>query len=731
LVAALALWISVFPAAAALPVQPNASSVSAISVRLVVPNGGEQLNATEFFLIQWTFSGAQGTPNFDLHYSLNGSSGPWNVIKTSTGNVSSFMWSPIPAIQSTNGYIRVTGRDGAGTDTDVNDAPIRFYMPPAPGFHVKYPNGGESLDVGQQIDITWGSVGRLNKINVSVSTAGTGGPWTLLTNNQPNIGVYSWTVSNTPSTNCFIKIHAHDVFNRYGEDLSNASFTIKPPPFTVRLSKPQPGLVLNPGQSTQVEWLTSGGTGPFSTNLDFSSTGPTGPWSSIATGLPGSIYQWTVPNTLTTNAFVRANTTDTSNSAKTSDANDAAFQIVRPKPVVSVIGPNGGEKLFWNTTATVSWTGSGGSGPLTYDIAYSTNGIGGPWTDIQTGATQTSLQWPVPSVTSTNAFIRVRATDGFETSEDTSNTAFQIAKPAVQFSVTLQAPAGGESWGVGETHNIEWKSAGPGPFKVDLHYSVAGSGGPWTAIVEDVSDSGVEAWAVPVLDKTYTNCFVRVTLKKPSTGESVSSTNSPAFTISRPPSLAGVTGQVVDFDTKKGLEGVEVRLVNTQYFTLSDADGYYGLPGVIPAAYTLEASKDNYDLYRKEINVPPDKVIDESIELVSHFSPSKGRQNIGQLLVEWAPWIIVLVFVAVAIAGAAVSLRRKGKRVKASNCLNCGIPVPGGQVMCARCAAKANQRVCPKCKSMLPAESGWCAKCGSDISSVGAVGPPSPPPPAK
>ncbi|HLF07167.1 MAG TPA: carboxypeptidase regulatory-like domain-containing protein, partial [Thermoplasmata archaeon] len=655
----------------------------------------------------------------------SGTGGPWSVIKTSTGNVTSFMWSPIPAIQSTDGYIRVTARDGSGTDTDVNNAPIKFYMPPAPVFHVQYPVGGETLDVGQPVEIKWWGGGRLNKINISLSTAGTGGPWTLLTSSQPNIGVYSWTVPNSPSTNCYIKVHAHDIFNRFAEDLSNSSFTIKPPPFTVQLTKPQTGIIFNPGQATQIEWLTSGGTGPYRTDLLFSSTGSSGPWTSVAAAQTGNVYQWTVPTTLTTNGFVRANVTDTGTSQSTSDANDGPFTIARPKPTARVIGPNGAEKLLFNTTATVSWTGSGGSGPLTFDVAYSTNGIGGPWTDLLTASTQTSLQWPVPSIATTNGFIRVKATDGFENVEDTSDSAFQIAKPVSPFSVSLASPAGGENWEVGQTHNVEWTSTGAGPFKVSLHYSLAGLGGPWADIAIDVADSGTESWTIAILDKTYVNCFVRVTLTKTTTGESVTSNNPKAFTITRPPSLAGITGQVVDFDSKKGLEGVEVRLVNTPHFILTDVDGYFGLAGVLPGPYILEASKDNFDLYRKDVNVPPDKIIELKIELVSHFSPSKGRQNIGQWLTELAPIIIVLVFVAVAAAAILVSFKRRGKRVKAANCLNCGIPVQGGQLVCARCAAKSNQRVCPKCKNMGPADSGWCVKCGNDISSLGPATPPS------
>ena len=96
---------------------------------------------------------------------------------------------------------------------------------------------------------------------------------------------------------------------------------------SVTLNNPNGGETWTVGDSQNINWVASGGTGSLSVGLYYSTTGLTGTYSPIATGLSNTgSYSWTVPNAPSTNVFVKAVVTDASSNTA-NDANDAAFTI--------------------------------------------------------------------------------------------------------------------------------------------------------------------------------------------------------------------------------------------------------------------------------------------------------------------------------------------------------------------------------------------------------------------
>jgi len=94
--------------------------------------------------------------------------------------------------------------------------------PPA-SITVTAPNGGETWGVGTMQNITWTSTGVTDaKIELSINN---GASWTDIIPSTPSNGTYNWTVSNTPSTQCLVRIS--DVSNPSTQDLSDAVFTIE------------------------------------------------------------------------------------------------------------------------------------------------------------------------------------------------------------------------------------------------------------------------------------------------------------------------------------------------------------------------------------------------------------------------------------------------------------------------------------------------------------------------
>jgi N-acetylmuramoyl-L-alanine amidase len=99
------------------------------------------------------------------------------------------------------------------------------------------PNGGEVWTTGEERAIMWWAfVGAdtTTLIDLFLSTDG-GSMWDIVATDLPNgvwqpgdewTGDYSWTVMATPSTQCRIKVRAHDCAGNDTFDISNGNFTI-------------------------------------------------------------------------------------------------------------------------------------------------------------------------------------------------------------------------------------------------------------------------------------------------------------------------------------------------------------------------------------------------------------------------------------------------------------------------------------------------------------------------
>ena len=86
------------------------------------------------------------------------------------------------------------------------------------------PNGGETLTSGSTYEITWaseGSVGENVKLEYSTNS---GENWTTIASTTPNDGSYTWTVPDTPSSHCLVKVSSLTTPSIY--DVSDGEFFI-------------------------------------------------------------------------------------------------------------------------------------------------------------------------------------------------------------------------------------------------------------------------------------------------------------------------------------------------------------------------------------------------------------------------------------------------------------------------------------------------------------------------
>ena len=89
---------------------------------------------------------------------------------------------------------------------------------------------------------------------------------------------------------------------------------------------------------------------------------------------------------------------------------------------------------------------------------------------------------------------------------DTSDGVFTMILPP---SITVTSPNGGESWTRRSTRTITWTGTG-NVGNVDIRYSSNG-GSTWELIVSSTPNSGSFQWSLPNVNKTKTECLVKVT----------------------------------------------------------------------------------------------------------------------------------------------------------------------------------------------------------------------------
>ncbi len=179
------------------------------------PNGGENWLVGSNQNITWNSSGTSG--NVHIEYSINNSSS-WSDVIASTTDNGTYSWT-IPNTPSDSCLVRVSDTDGS--PTDVSDS-LFSISTTAASLTVTSPNGGETWQVDSVYNITWTSNGTSGNVYIEYS-ANNGTGWSFVTASTTDNGTYAWTIPNTPSTNCLVRITDSD-----GDptDVSDAVFTI-------------------------------------------------------------------------------------------------------------------------------------------------------------------------------------------------------------------------------------------------------------------------------------------------------------------------------------------------------------------------------------------------------------------------------------------------------------------------------------------------------------------------
>jgi hypothetical protein len=459
----------------------NAFNISAPSISITSPVGTENWGIDSTVLIRWNRANLSGTVKIEL--STDNGVG-WNNIATGIPTSQLFYQWTLPNSTPGTWKIRITNENNPAIQAVSNAFTIA-----APSLAVTSPNGGESWVIGSVHNITWTRANLSGNVKIEFSSNG-GDSYTTIV---PSISVsalsYAWTVTNSPSLNCKIRIINLDY--PVIADSSNAVFTIPVP--LLALTAPNGGETWISGSTYNITWTGS--------NLSFVkleySTDSMASWNQIIASTPGSSlsYSWNIPViTSSTKCFVRISDAVYGTPADTSDAK---FEITSSS--VNLTAPNNlNEKWQASTTHQITWTYLNVTNVL---IEYTTNN-GANWNNIATRpATDLSYNWVVPDYPSTQC--RIRISNASNTSVfDISDSLFTIAR------LRVTSPNGGEHWQYGKTKTITWTAVNTDT--VLIEYST-NNGTDWVKIVDSLSPAAVSFdWVIPA-GITSSVCKIKIT----------------------------------------------------------------------------------------------------------------------------------------------------------------------------------------------------------------------------
>jgi hypothetical protein len=467
----------------------------------------------------------------------------------------------------------------------------------APTVQLLSPSAGDN--VGRHTEIKWiasDPVGfPVNPVSLYYSLDN-GNTYNSINQNTENDGREWWWVGDKmDNSEVKIKIEIVNLDNEIAA-LESETFNIISIPYTY-LASALPSVLVG-GTTQEISWRAYDAAGDLIENpvSIYYSTDYNGPWTTLIENQPAEgTYIWGVPPVNASWAYLKFEALD----SKGNKGGDSfSFSIRTDPPSLDLILPDGGESLVAGEIYTIDW---GVDNPIglqdfPFTLYYSSNG-GEDYVKIVEGLEEYSriYDWQVPAVNSSNAKIKITATDVFgQVFEAESSSPFTISIPPIG---TINSPNGGEVLKGGGTVEISWNEAeegmDPADYTVNLKSSV--NGGEWQEIVTGELNDGSYSWDVPAID----DAEVKIKTEIINANQEViaSDESDDCFTIdSTPPQLTLAHPQAGTI-YKAGIEGLRIA------YEANDANGfpsgginiYYSGDGGGSYSWIYSTNYTNYD----------------------------------------------------------------------------------------------------------------------------------------
>ena len=455
------------------------------TLTIISPNGRENWLVGSEHPITWTSTGA--IENVKLKYSTDNGAN-WKIIINSTVNDGDYNWM-IPNEPSTSCLIKIENALD-GESFDQSDQVFTISQPPIPeSLTIISPNGGEKWGVGTEHQITWSWSGDVAQVKIQYSF-NNGTTWNLIDSCTTNDGTYDWTIPNTPSANCLVKIS--DKTDGIPCDVSDAVFSINLPLASINIISPNGGECWYSDTSHEIKWNSIG----LISNVKIQySTNDGKEWKTIVNNTENDgKYLWTVPKVHSDSCLIKVADLD----CNPEDVSDSLFTIWGKAPV-TVLYPNGGECLKPGQKIKIKWEACCCLDSM--KIQYSIDG-GNDWTSIIYGTENDgSFLWTVPEIHSANCLIKVADMDCDPS--DVSDKPFTVWGKA---PITVISPNGGECLKPGQKFKIKWEAICCLD-SLKIQFS-SDAGKEWKTIVYGTPNDSSYLWTVP--DVHSTQCLIKV-----------------------------------------------------------------------------------------------------------------------------------------------------------------------------------------------------------------------------
>jgi M6 family metalloprotease-like protein len=448
-----------------------------------VPASPTSLSAsggTSSITISWT-DNANNEQGFYIERKI-GTGGAWGLYASVGANVTSYTDTSVVA--GNTYYYRVYAYNAAGPSQYYsNEASASLQSVPASPTLLAASGGTSAIGLGWQDNAN-------NEQGFYIERKiGAGGTWVLYASVGANVTGYTDTgvvVGNT----YYYRVYAYNAAGPspyYSNEASAALQTIPASPTSLSASGGTSSIALswtdnaNNEQGFYIERKTGSG----------------GTWAYYA-AVGANVTTYTDTGVVAGNTYYYRVYAYNAVGASLYYSNEASAALQGASLSVSI--PNGGENWTAGSTHNVTWTISGNTSQISYQlVGYSTDG-GSTYTIVsndplnaQQPASARSFSWTLPSgVSTTQGRVQVtaRAANTSIVAQDASDADFTIAP-----ILTVTAPNGGENWTAGTTHSITWSVSGSTAnvwyYKVALSTD---SGATWpvgTADPNDLTPNGI------------------------------------------------------------------------------------------------------------------------------------------------------------------------------------------------------------------------------------------------
>jgi len=416
------------------------------------------------YFVTWNYTGAFSSVN--IEYSIDGGAN-WIQVANNIPNNQYYEWT-IPNTPTNLAVVRVI--NSANIDAYGNSD--TFAIIPQT-IEVTSPVLNDQWIIGRKYYITWRHTGAFANVKIEYSYDG-GNSWNTIVDNAANSLNYEWTIPNTPSDNCLIKVSNYNNLN-----VNDISERFRIPLQAINITSPQTGDQLISGRKYYITWSWLGS---FNTvDIQYSTDNGT-TWISIVNNAANNgSYEWTVPTASSDSSLVKLINPQNPNVFDISEV----FSIL--PQAITITSPTYDDTLISGRKYYLTWRTKGSF--TNADLWYSLDG-GQNWTVIATNVSNNGYyEWSMPQVISNIACIKIA--NNAQNSVFALSDTFTITPPILE----ITSPALGNVWYTTRKYFITWNQLGVIQL-INLFYSLDG-GNSWNQIVANQSNQGNYEWTIP------------------------------------------------------------------------------------------------------------------------------------------------------------------------------------------------------------------------------------------